>query len=307
MISRLPNEIIVNISMYLSCNDFFHMVSAYNSLSHLVLEKNVRLFFPSYVSLDLLKKKSHVYQPCTVLRFFPQPLIKKFKVLYSTDSGQEAFLVRDMSSFERHFVSKNNPCAYPRLVKSNPPTYDMGELFYEPIVRAELGMKIDAMDNQGIWYDARIVEIDNEKVRVHFHGWSSKWDIWYSLGVPMLAPSRTFTKPWREYLTVGTRVQFRYAFPNNRWFDGVICGINGYAVDVMGIDDENPRMVTIDRYSESLCQEGVHGSKHYRSSFFCLHHTRWRTNVASKNRPHVFLVGKNGRKGKYILTTTIVA
>jgi hypothetical protein len=178
----------------------------------------------------------------------------------------------------------------------------MGELFYDPVVKAELGMEVDAMDEEGIWYDARLVEIVNQKVRVHFFGWSSKWDIWYSLGVPMLAPSRTFTKPWREHLKVGTRVQFRYAFHNIRWFDGVICGINGYAVDVMGIED-NPRAVTIDRYSENLCQEGLHGSKHYRSRFFCLHHKQWRTNVETKNRPHVFFVNKN----KYILTTSIVA
>ena len=37
---------------------------------------------------------------------------------------------------------------------------------------------VDARDSEGRWFDSVVVEVDGSKVKVHFRGWSSRWDTW---------------------------------------------------------------------------------------------------------------------------------
>ena len=41
-----------------------------------------------------------------------------------------------------------------------------------------VGDTIDAKDSEGRWFDSRIVEVDRDRVKVHYNGWSSRWDSW---------------------------------------------------------------------------------------------------------------------------------
>jgi len=46
-----------------------------------------------------------------------------------------------------------------------------------------LGLRLEAKDYNGLWYSAKIMDIDDEKqlAHVHFEGWSSRFDEWISL------------------------------------------------------------------------------------------------------------------------------
>ena len=42
-----------------------------------------------------------------------------------------------------------------------------------------VGDVIDAKDSEGRWFDSRIVAIEGARVKVHYNGWSSRWDSWF--------------------------------------------------------------------------------------------------------------------------------
>jgi hypothetical protein len=55
---------------------------------------------------------------------------------------------------------------WPRAVFANSVTFNIGD-------------DLDALDKDGVWYAARVVENDDEeRVKVHFEGWSSRSDEW---------------------------------------------------------------------------------------------------------------------------------
>ena len=57
----------------------------------------------------------------------------------------------------------------------------------------EIGELIDCMDKAQKWCIASIVEVQLGFVKVHFEGWSTKWDDWYSKSSFKLQPAGTFT------------------------------------------------------------------------------------------------------------------
>lgn len=44
----------------------------------------------------------------------------------------------------------------------------------------KVGDVVDAKDAQGNWYQAHLLKIDGDRVRVHYENWDSKWDEWIS-------------------------------------------------------------------------------------------------------------------------------
>lgn len=41
-----------------------------------------------------------------------------------------------------------------------------------------VGDKVRAKDYEGFWYDAHVVDLRGEDVKVHFHGWNKRFDEW---------------------------------------------------------------------------------------------------------------------------------
>ena len=84
----------------------------------------------------------------------------------------------------------------------------------------KVGDVIDARDRESRWYDAVIVAVarpvgvavdaaqSHGLVRVHFRGWSSKWDEWVCRNDKRLQPFQMITREWRSLLKVGEIVEF---------------------------------------------------------------------------------------------------
>jgi hypothetical protein len=66
---------------------------------------------------------------------------------------------------------------------------------YDHTIEYQFGLYVDAKDSVGRWWVCQIVEIqeDNDMVRVHYDGWSEKYDELISLKSSKIAPFRYFT------------------------------------------------------------------------------------------------------------------
>eukprot|EP01047_Picozoa_sp_COSAG01_P134324 COSAG01_NODE_64445_length_276_cov_0.881356_1_plen_66_part_01 len=49
----------------------------------------------------------------------------------------------------------------------------------------------DALDGFNEWFQAKVLEVeDNQRVKIHFQGWPSKWDEWMPVTSDRLAPHK---------------------------------------------------------------------------------------------------------------------
>lgn len=75
----------------------------------------------------------------------------------------------------------------PRKQRSSwvPPPNPTPDPIYEQ--QFAVGDKIRAMDYEGFWYDAHVVHVRDDSVKVHFHGWKSRYDEWITLDTGRLS------------------------------------------------------------------------------------------------------------------------
>ncbi|RLN92426.1 hypothetical protein BBJ28_00009981 [Nothophytophthora sp. Chile5] len=52
----------------------------------------------------------------------------------------------------------------------------------------KLGQLVDALDTDSKWYEARVVDLADARAKVHYRGWSAKWDEWLERTSPRLMP-----------------------------------------------------------------------------------------------------------------------
>jgi len=113
--------------------------------------------------------------------------------------------------------------------------------------RLRVGDFVDARDSSGRWYEAVVRSVDAHKVKVHYVGWSSKWDAWIPKsneeedredvavalsrqdgrvgGESPPAPLWSKTPRWRDDIEVGDVVEVREAVSpadRPRWFQAVV-------------------------------------------------------------------------------------
>jgi hypothetical protein len=67
----------------------------------------------------------------------------------------------------------------------------------------QVGDYLDAKDQEGNWYDSRVVAVNplERKIKVHYMGWESRWDAWASLDAIDLSIAPLFSKVtnWRDF------------------------------------------------------------------------------------------------------------
>lgn len=63
----------------------------------------------------------------------------------------------------------------------------------------QIGQLVDALDTDKRWYESRIVDMDAVYVKVHYRGWTSKWDEWMRRTSARLAPLHTNVPNWRAF------------------------------------------------------------------------------------------------------------
>ncbi|KAG7381624.1 hypothetical protein PHYPSEUDO_005782 [Phytophthora pseudosyringae] len=125
--------------------------------------------------------------------------------------------------------------------------------------RSELTVEqmVDALDTDSKWYEATIVGITDAQAKVHYRGWSSKWDEWLSRTSPRLMPLHSKVRDWRKF-RVNDEVQVGEARPGKKrmlWRDArVLTTAKALTVQIQ-VDDE---VHWIDAQDERLCPPGTH-------------------------------------------------
>jgi len=111
--------------------------------------------------------------------------------------------------------------------------------------RIKVGDFVDAQDSTGKWYEAVIRAVDDDAVKVHYIGWSSRWDS----AVPRKrgegkknlqppAPLWSHTSPWRNRIAVGDKVEVREAsslVQRPKWFRATVKAVAKEDGDLMEI------------------------------------------------------------------------
>lgn len=107
-------------------------------------------------------------------------------------------------------------------------------------------------------YEARVVGANSAQVKVHYRGWSTRWDEWIARESPRLMPLHTKVQDWRKF-SVDDRVQLGVAVPGKRhleWRDAsVLSTVNTLLVQ---LQIEGGGVEWVDAQDERLCPPGTH-------------------------------------------------
>lgn len=127
----------------------------------------------------------------------------------------------------------------------------------------KVGDVVDARDSEKNWFDAEITEAEQAKVKVHYRGWSPKWDAWVDRDAEdELQPLFTMTENWRGTLEVGSAVEIKDDSDINKplWYEGKVVQADSEKglVQVKTVNNQRiePRWVT--PMGESVCKMGTH-------------------------------------------------
>lgn len=96
-------------------------------------------------------------------------------------------------------------------------------LGYLENIEPTVGMMIDVLDHDSIWYEAVITRIADNFIRVHFIGWSEKWDMDICSKWGLYTKHRTYTTDWRLKLKVGDKIEYKGS--NNKWYEGIVTAV----------------------------------------------------------------------------------
>ena len=124
----------------------------------------------------------------------------------------------------------------------------------------QVGDIIDAKDSEGRWFDSRIVEVDKDRgpgeVKVHYNGWSGRWDTWVDRKDESIQPHLTHTDDWRR-LKVGDAVEMRGPGEKALWFKGFVKEVDGTRV-LVSSHTPNVDEQWFETSSEHICKLGSH-------------------------------------------------
>uniref|UniRef100_H3HB32 DUSP domain-containing protein n=1 Tax=Phytophthora ramorum TaxID=164328 RepID=H3HB32_PHYRM len=116
----------------------------------------------------------------------------------------------------------------------------------------ETGQMVDALDTDSKWYEARIVNITDNQAKVHYRGWSIKWDEWLARTSPRLMPLHSKVRDWRRF-RVDDEVQVGETRPGKKrilWRDAKVLSTVKSLLVQLQVDDEVHWM---DAQDERLC------------------------------------------------------
>ncbi|KAL3667771.1 hypothetical protein V7S43_007321 [Phytophthora oleae] len=124
----------------------------------------------------------------------------------------------------------------------------------------QIGQLVDALDTDRHWYESRIVDIGPVYVKVHYRGWTSKWDEWVRRTSKRLAPLHTEAPNWRVF-QVGDEILAGAEVPGKRYPEWREARVTACAIedDSLQIEVEvDGKKKWMDAQDELLCQKGTH-------------------------------------------------
>ncbi|KAF1319722.1 Ubiquitin-specific protease, partial [Globisporangium splendens] len=125
-----------------------------------------------------------------------------------------------------------------------------------------LDQVIDGLDSDNKWYESRVIALNDRSVRIHYRGWTAKWDEWLPRTSERLAPLHTKVRNWRAF-EVGDEVQVGFPIPGKNfpeWKNATVTELERFELTgalkiKVSIDDEETWM---DAQDEMLCAPGTH-------------------------------------------------
>ena len=106
--------------------------------------------------------------------------------------------IKDCAEFPKNLSTQEKTQYYRYHILLNTSQFPVDLILYITSFIANLyciGDLIDCQDPVHKWCTCRIVDIvENKKIRIHYEGWSAKWDEWLPLDSDRLAPIGTYTK-----------------------------------------------------------------------------------------------------------------
>ncbi|EGZ18693.1 hypothetical protein PHYSODRAFT_503684 [Phytophthora sojae] len=126
----------------------------------------------------------------------------------------------------------------------------------------EKNQLIDALDTDKKWYEARVIDLSDTQVKVHYRGWTAKWDEWLTRTSARIAPLHTKVPNWRAFkvgdeVLVGKEVD-RKNYPE--WRIGRVTDLKKSEMhDSLRIElDVDGSKRWVDAQNELLCPVGTH-------------------------------------------------
>jgi hypothetical protein len=122
--------------------------------------------------------------------------------------------------------------------------------------------QLDDAEVSNMWidgrYEARVVEASVSQVKVHYRGWSTRWDEWIDRDSRRLMPLHTKVREWRRF-QVNDGVQVGVSVQGSRrleWRDATVLATADTLLVQLSID--NGRVEWVDAQDERLCPPGTH-------------------------------------------------
>jgi hypothetical protein len=122
----------------------------------------------------------------------------------------------------------------------------------------KIGTMVDAKDCDGRWLEGRIVELDKNKAKVHFFGWSKKWDEWIVLSKEKLLPHAFYSSNWFDTIDCEDVIEFKLEFYKQKpkWYRGMIIELHNKFIRVSC--KERNQIIKIKRDRDHICRIGTH-------------------------------------------------
>jgi len=118
----------------------------------------------------------------------------------------------------------------------------------------EIGGDVDAMDHDGRWWNAVILDTDRKGLyHVHYRGWASEWDAWVDQSC--LAPLFSRRKKWKETLRVGDEIEYKVY---RKWYHGRIAEKSSTCVDLQCVINPDKALKRVDLSSDDIMPLGTH-------------------------------------------------
>ncbi|KAH8086029.1 hypothetical protein JL720_7228 [Aureococcus anophagefferens] len=147
------------------------------------------------------------------------------------------------------------------------------------------GDGVDARDSEGRWFDSVVVDVDGSRVKVHFRGWSTRWDSWFDRDDEgfwaNVEPRFALTEDWRRQLRVGDGVETR-SEDKPLWYAGAADERTSW----VAVKTESPGSPSwIETSSERLCQPGTHIKRHRKASSLATKISALKADASTATRP----------------------
>jgi len=84
----------------------------------------------------------------------------------------------------------------------------------------KIGQEIDCLDSNSsnpnytqTWFESIIIEKKNNKLFIHFYGWSKRFNEWIDINNFRILPKNTKTKKWRNKIKINSNIEVKINCP----------------------------------------------------------------------------------------------